>query len=75
MFYYFDYNLKDEFEKSMFIEHIFCLKENGLAYAPDSDSYREDILKIYPKSEVANIEEKIELLETNHNKWIIIKNN
>ena len=75
MFYDFDYNLKDEFEKSMFIEHIFCLKENGLAYAPDSDSYREDILKIYPKSEVANIEEKIELLETNHNKWIIIKNN
>jgi len=75
MFYNFDYNLKDEFEKRMFIEHISCLKENGLAYLPDSDIYRADIFEIYPNSEVVeNIKENIELLEVNNKKWISIKN-
>ena len=76
MFYDFDYNLKSTIEKDIFMEHMSCLKENGLAYIPDSDLYRGDIFEIYPNSEIAeNIKENIELLEINKNKWILIRKN
>jgi hypothetical protein len=74
MFYRFEYNLTNPTEKEIFIEHINCLKENGVAYIPDSDSYRKDIFDIFPYSEIAeNIKENIELIETNRNKWILIR--
>ena len=74
MFYNFDYDLKNELELAVFKEHISCLKENGLAYIPDSSNYRDDIFKMFPGSELTeNIKENIELVEINKTKWIIIK--
>lgn len=76
MFYNFDYNLEHQPEEAVFREHISSLKENGLAYIPDSDLYRDRIFEIYPGSEITdNIKENIELLEINKNKWILIRKN